>query len=76
MSEKRFKTAKGKMLVIAPGEKPAFRPVKLIYDSVNEMVGIQLIGESQLKGWCFYIAWSDFMVVKDRGMLVDVVRVE
>lgn len=72
----RFKIARGRMLVVAPGEKPAFRPVKLIYDSVNDMVGIQLIGESQLKGWCFYIAWDDFGVVKARGKLVDVVRVE
>ncbi len=72
----RFRIARGKMLVIAPNEAPTFRAVKLIYDTENEMVGLQLIGDSQLKGWCFYVRKADYDLVETRGKPVDVVRVE
>lgn len=63
----RFKIAKGKMLVCSPGEKPEWKEVRLIYDSANEMVGIQVMDDSQLRGYCFFIPETSFKETKEKG---------
>jgi hypothetical protein len=71
---KRFKVAKGKMLVVAPGEEPEVREVVLIHDAINESVGIQMIGDSEIKGWCFFVPLSSFQATIERGTPVDKVK--
>ena len=73
-SAKRFKVARGKMLVVAPGEEPEQRDVVLIHDAANESVGIQMIGESDIKGWCFFVPMASFQATIERGTPVDKVK--
>jgi hypothetical protein len=67
----RFKIAKGRMLTVAPGEKARWDEVRLLYDSANEMVGIQVTGDNQLRGYCFFIPDTSFGETKERGTPSD-----
>jgi len=55
----RFKVSRGRMLVIPTAEPPQFRPVEIIFDSENDMVGIKLIGESPVQGFVFLVKRED-----------------
>jgi len=71
---KRFKIASGKMLVIPPGEPAEWHMVNLIYDLVNHMVGIQVTGDSQLKGHVVFISRAAFDKTIASGIEFDEVR--
>lgn len=67
----RFKVQDGKMLVVDPDNESEWRKVTLVYDSANKYVGIQLRGESELKGFTFLIKWADFHAVMEKGKPVE-----
>jgi hypothetical protein len=67
----RFKVAKGKLMVIPPGEKPKDIPVHLIYDDANNAFGIQVIDGSQLHGYVFFVSQAALRDTRDKGTEMD-----
>lgn len=65
----RFRTTRGRMLVIAPGDPPEFKAVNIVYDKANDMYGIQLIGASELQGYCFFVSRQVFAATLQSGTL-------
>jgi len=64
----RFRSQKGSMLVISPENEAVWKDVMIVYDKENDAFGIQLIGESQLKGYSFFVPQESFKQVRDRGL--------
>jgi len=62
----RFKTTKGKLMVIPPGAKPEVKPVNLIYDETNQTFGIQSL-DGDLKGYCFFVSQAALKACRDNG---------
>ena len=71
----RFKVAKGQMLVIDSDNRATWRDVLLIHDTENKHVGVQLIGESPLKGFTFFVPEESFQAVKASGKPTNRLRV-
>jgi hypothetical protein len=66
----RFRCAKGKLLVLAPDSTCEWKEVNLIYDSANNMFGIQVL-DGQLQGYCFFVSQEALKATRDRGTEVD-----
>ena len=68
MSEDRFRVADSTLIVTKPSGEVVERPVRLYYDKQLDTFGIQLVGESQLKGYCFEVLQKEFRRVRDAGV--------
>lgn len=69
----RFRAAKGKLLVLAPGSEPEWKEVNLVYDTTNNMFGIQVL-DGQLQGHCFFVAQDALKATRDKGTETDKLR--
>ena len=67
MANERFRVAKGKMLVISPENDSEWREVVVVYDKSNDAFGVMLIGDSQLKGYTFFVPQQVFKKTRDEG---------
>ncbi len=67
----RYRKARRKMLVVHPDGEHEWRAVDLVIDTVNASVGVQLVGDGQLKGTIIFVAESDIEEVKNEGEPAD-----
>ena len=66
VQDKRFRVAKGKMMVVPPDGEAAMKDVVLVYDKTDDSLGIQML-DSQLKGYLFKVARSSFRATMEKG---------
>jgi hypothetical protein len=71
----RFRKLRGEMLVVAPDSQAEIRDVEVLYDSENDCFGVQLVGESVLKGYCFFVPRKKFSEVRLTGEKTDRLQV-
>lgn len=72
-NSKRFRVAKGKMVVIKPDNASSHHSVLMIYDKENDAVGIQ-ITDTELKGYCIFVSRSSLEQTRERGVEVDAIK--
>lgn len=71
----RYRVVRGRMLVVPPDDKPEVRDVVVLYDTANDSYGIQLIGQSELKGYVFEIPRTAFEAARAKGTAVNELKV-
>jgi len=74
MANERFRIAKGRMMVIAPGQAAEMKPCLLIVDIANGSVGVQIL-DDQLKGYTIFVKEAIFAEVKTKGKPTDELRI-
>lgn len=72
---KRFRRMRGKMMVISPENEVQVRPVDVVYDKANDAFGILLIGDTQLRGYSFFVGQEQLRSARDSGAEVDVLTI-
>lgn len=72
--EGRFRVMRGKMFCIPPDDDPKWVDVNLIFDSGDDSVGIQLIGESAIKGYIFKVPRAAFRKCIETGTLAQEIQ--
>lgn len=75
MAGPRFRVVMGKMLIVTPENESEWRDVKVFYDTENKCLGIQLVGESELKGYIFEVPVKTFKAAMDQGTPVQELRI-
>ena len=70
---KRFRVAKGEMLVTNPQNQSERLPVHLLVDQHNRALGAQVL-EGRLKGYVVWVAEKSFELTKKKGVEVDALK--
>ncbi len=63
----RFRLNEGQMMVISPENDVQLRPIKVIYDKENDAFGILLMGDTQLRGYSFFVSQQQLKAARDHG---------
>lgn len=67
----RYSVTRSTLIVTKPSGEVVEREVVLFHNKVLDTLGIMLIGESQLKGYCFEIVQGEFRRARDAGDLAN-----